>query len=120
MTVIFYVSDEGEDSISSTSWTEVASVSKTLETPGEHKIFVNCEYAGVNVDEVVGVRFLVDGIERAFDHFKPVLSNQFRTFGPFGMIYFDAGPHKVSLEVRCVDVAQTVKVRRKRLLVEKH
>ena len=115
-----YASSEPEQEVSSTSWTQVASVSKTLETLGEHMLWVNCEYAGVNVGEVVGVRVLIDGAEVSFDHFEPRLANQFRTFSPFGMKHFAEGLHTVSLEVRCLTPTQTVKVRRVRLLVMKH
>ena len=120
MTVIMYAANESEQEVSSVNWTPVASVSKTLETPGEHMIWVNAEYAGVNVDEVVGVRVLIDGDEASFDHFEPRLANQFRTFSPFGMKNFNVGTHEVSLEARCLDATQTVKVRRVRLLVMKH
>lgn len=120
MTVIFYGSDESEEAVSSTSWIQVASVSGEVDTNSEHMLWVNCEYAGMNVGEVVGVRVLIDGVERGVDHFNPVLSGQFRTFSPFGMIVFSEGIHTVSLEARCLDISQTVKVRRKRLLVMKH
>lgn len=120
MTVVMYGSVEAEREITSIDWTSIASISKMLGTEGEHMLWANCEYAGVNVGEIVGVRVLIDGIEVAFDHFEPRLANQFRTFSPFGMKHLDEGAHTVFLEVRCLDVAQTVKVRRVRLLVMKH
>lgn len=120
MTVVIYGSSEPQQDIPSTNWTEVASINKTLEGEGEYMIWANSEYAGENVGEVIGARVLLDGAEVAIDHFSPVLSDQFKTFSPFGMVTLTAGPHTVSLEVRCVDVSQTVKVRRIRLLVMKH
>ena len=121
MTVIFYNSDESEEEISSTNWTQIASITDNIsEDDSKHMLWVNCEYAGINVGEIVGVRVLIDGIERAIDHFSPVLTGQFRTFSPFGMITFSAGLHIVTLEARCVNSSQTIKVRRKRLLVMKY
>lgn len=117
--MIFYVSDESEESISSTSWTQVASVSGVTNARS-HKLFVNCEYAGQTKNGVVGIRVLIDGVEQAFDHFDPVLAGQYHTFCSFGIITFTVGEHTVSLEARCVNSSQTVLVRRKRLLVEQY
>ena len=120
MTVMFYAANEGEATThSSTSWVEVASVSGVA-SEGEYKVFVNCEYAGELVGVTVGIRVLIDGVEMAFDHYNPALANQYKTFCSFIMAVFSAGSHTVSLEARCLNSGQSVKVRRKRLLVEKH
>jgi len=120
VTVISYRSDEPEEVISSTSWTDVESVTADIDADGEHIFWANCEYAGQNIDEIVGVRILLDGVEVAFDHFKPVLANQFRTFSPMGLKNLGLGSHNLVLQARCLDVSQTVKLRRKRLLLMKH
>lgn len=120
MTVMFYVANEGEATThSSTSWVEVASVSGVA-CEGEYKVFYNCEYAGALVDEPVAARVLIDGVEMSFDAFNPFMENIYRTFGSFVMAVLGEGSHTVSLEARCLSATQSVKVRRKRLLVEKH
>lgn len=119
MTVTFYGASEAEEQHSSTTWVEVASVSGVA-WEGEYKVFISCEYAGVNVDEVIGIRVLIDDVEMGFDHHKPVLSGQYRKYCDFIMAHLSEGSHTVSLEARCLSPTQTVKVRRKRLLVEKH
>lgn len=123
MTVIIYRSEEDESQIQNDEWQDVAKVTIDIAAgtgSGRYIIWANCEYAGKNLDEIVGVRLLLDGTEVAFDHFKPVLANQFRAFSSMGLKNLTDGFYYLTLQARCLDPTQTVKVRRKRLLVMKH
>lgn len=122
MTVIRYHSEEGESEIQNIEWQDVAQVAIDIAEAGSGDciIWASCEYAGVNVDEIVGIRLLLDSTEVAFDHFKPVLANQFRAFSSMGLKNLTDGFYYLTLQARCLNSTQTVKVRRKRLLVMKH
>ena len=61
MTVIMYASDESEQEVISTGWVPVASVSKIFETPGEHMIWVNAEYAGINIARNIILVMMLSG-----------------------------------------------------------
>lgn len=124
MTVISYHSEEGESEVQGDEWEDVAKVFVDVAESGsgEYIIWASCEYAGVSLNKIVAVRILIDDVEVAIDHFKSVLANQFRTFSTMGLKHWEKveGFHWLKLQAKCADPTQTVKVRRKRLLVMKH
>ena len=117
MTVMGYHSVEGVQSFETVSWTEVATKTVSLHATGNF-IHVSAEYGGTVVNREVGIRVLLDGVERSFDYHTPTLANQYRKLCDFG-IYEPAttGDHIVSLEVRAISSGQTVNVRRIRLMI---
>ncbi len=122
MTVISYHSEESESQVQSDEWQDVAQVAIDVANagPGDYIIQANCEYAGETVGEIVGIRLLLDSTEVNIDHFKPVLPNQFKTFSSMGLKNLTDGFYYLTLQAVCLNPTQTVKVRRKRLLVMKH
>lgn len=121
--MISFHSEEGESTIKSEEWQDIAQVVIDISAgagPGEYIIWGSCEYAGQNVNKIVGVRLLLDSAEVAFDHFQPVLANLFRSFSSMGLKNLTDGFYYLTLQAKCFASPQTVKVRRKRLLVMKH
>ncbi len=126
MTVISYHSEEGESQVQSDEWQNIAQVTIDIANagPGDYIIWASCEYAGEYVVEggngIVGIRLLLDSTEVNIDHLKPVLPNQFKTFSCMGLKNLTDGFYYLTLQAVCLNLTQTVKVRRKRLLVMKH
>ena len=117
MSVMGYHSVEGVQSFETVSWTEVATKTVSLHATGNF-LHVSAEYGGLVANIAVGVRVLLDGVERSFDYHTPTLANQYRKFCDFG-IYEPtvAEDHVLSLEVRAISSGQTINVRRIRLMI---
>ena len=117
LTIKFHESVEGVQSFTTTSWTQVASKTGNLRAVANF-IFLSLEYGGSAVNQAVGVRVLVNGVERSFDYHTPTLAGQYRKFCDFGVITpsVDAD-YTISVEVRAISSSQTVNVQRIRLMV---
>lgn len=120
MTVKSYKSSESQQDFQYTTWQDVENISADVEEQADFMFWINAEYAGELVGEVVGLRITLDGSEVATDHFEPVIANQYRNFSPMGLKNLTIGSHSLVLQARCMNPSQTVKVRRIRLLVIKH
>lgn len=117
MSIMMYDSFEGDQSFETQTWTQVATKSGNLNVTGNF-IHISAEYGGSAAGIDVGIRVLLDGVERSFDYHRPSLANQYRKFCDFG-IYTpaEAGSHTITLEVRALSSGQTVLVRRIRIMV---
>jgi len=117
MTIMFYKSAEAVRSETVTEWTEIASKIGTLRATGNF-LQLYAEYGGSELSTPVGIRCLVNGVERGFDYHTPTLAGQYKAFCVFGVIEPEvAGEYTISLEVRALATGQTVNVRRIRLMV---
>jgi hypothetical protein len=116
MTVMFYDSAEGEQTFTTTNWTQAASKSGNLRTT-QNLIWFSAEYTADTSNREVGIRVLIDGNEVSFDYHTCTLANQYRKFCDFGLYASTIGSHTISVEVRALTAGVTVKVRRIRLAV---
>ena len=117
MTVMFYDSSEGDQSHTVTVWTQVASKTGTLRQTTNF-LQLSAEYGGTSANKDVGIRVLVNGVEKSFDYHTPTIAGQYTKFTDFGIIEPPAAAeYTISLEVRALGTGQTVLVRRIRLMV---
>ena len=117
MTIMFYETSEGVQSKTTQSWEQVASKTGTLRAVGNF-LSLYAEYGGVNANKDVGIRVLVDGVEKGFDYHTPSIAGQYKAFSCFGVIEPSVeAEHTISLEVIALDTGQTINVRRIRLMV---
>lgn len=117
MSVRFYESVEGEQSVTSTDWTSVFSKSGTLSPVGNF-IHVSAEYGVMSMNTHVAIRVLVDGVERSSDYYRATLTNQYQKFCDFGVITPGTEKvHTISIEVRALSSGQTALVRRIRVMI---
>ena len=117
MTIMFYQTAEGVQSETAQSWTEVASKTGTLHDRANF-LQLYAEYGGNIIDEHVGIRCLVNGVEQAFDYHTPKLAGQYKGFSTFGVIQPNVeADYTISLEIRTLSPGQTVNIRRIRLSV---
>lgn len=120
--MILSLSEEEESAFQGDQWKDVAQdaidVTKRAR-PGEYVIWAGCEYAG-HIGGTVEVRLLLDEREIAFDHFNPIQADKFRCFSVMVPETLTDGFYYLTLQARCLDPTQTVKVRRKRMLVMRH
>lgn len=120
--MILHFTEEKESKVKGDQWQDVAQDAIDITTrarPGEYVIWAGCEYAG-NIGGTVEVRLLLDERERAFDHFNPTQADKFRCFSVMMPETLTDGFYYLTLQARCLDPTQTVKVRRKRMLVMRH
>ena len=118
MTVMFYQTVEGVQSKTDQAWIQVASKTGPLRVTGNF-LQLYAEYGGINVQKAkeVGIRVLVNGVEKGYDHFQPTLDGEYRAFSVFGIIEPTVEEdYTISLEVRTFGSSQTVNVRRVRLM----
>jgi len=122
MTKMFYNSAEGVQSNVGTSWFEAGSVTGTLHA-GEHFIWVYAEYGGIQTNRTVSIRVLIDGVTvPTFGEatHTPADSGAYNPFSVFGMKTVPTeGEHTISIEISAGHAAQTVNVRKIRLMIEK-
>lgn len=117
MTVMAYNALEGGQSFSTEVWTQAFSLVGNLR-PVANFIQVSAEYGGTVTNKNVGIRVLIDGVERSFDYHTPDLANQYKKFCDFGILTPDLEATKtLTVEVRALGVGQTVLVRRIRAMV---
>ena len=117
MTIMFYESLEGVQSETTQTWTQVASKSGNLRVTGNFLQFY-CEYGGSTAKKDVGIRVLVNGVEKGFDYHTVGIAGQYKAFMVFGIIEPTVeAEYTISIEVRALEVGQTVNVRRIRLMV---
>lgn len=117
MTVMAYNALEGDQSFTTEVWTQVFSMVGNLRPVGNF-IQVSAEYGGTVTNRNVGIRVLIDGVERSFDYHLPGLANQYKKFTDFGILTpVSEGEHTLSIEVRALGTGQTVLVRRIRAMV---
>jgi hypothetical protein len=118
MTIMFYETSEGVQSETTQIWVEIASKTGTLRVTGNF-LQLYAEYGGSNANKDVGIRCLVNGVEKGFDYHTPTIAGQYKAFAVFGIITPSvAEEYTISLEVRALDTGQTVNVRRIRLMVQ--
>ena len=118
MTIMFYESLEGDQSETVSVWTQVASKTGTLRATGNF-LQVYAEYGGLSANKDVGIRVLVNGVEKGFSYHTPTIAGQYQAFSVFGVIEPTVeGEYTISLEVRALGTGQTVNVRRIRLMVQ--
>ena len=118
MTIMFYESLEDVQSETTQTWTEIASKSGNLRVTGNF-LQLYAEYGGSNANKHVGIRVLINGVEKGFDYHTPTIAGQYKAFSVFGIIEPSvAAEYTISLEVRALDTGQTVNVRRIRLMVQ--
>ena len=117
MSIMFYETLEDVQSKTTQTWTEVASKSGNLRVTGNF-LQLYAEYGGGSTNKDVGIRVLINGVERGFDYHTPAIAGQYQAFSVFGIIEpIVAGEYTISLEVRALATGQTVNVRRIRLMV---
>ena len=117
MTIMFYESLEDVQSNTVSDWTQVASKTGTLRVTGNF-LQLYAEYGGSSANKDVGIRVLINGVEKGFDYHTPSIAGQYRAFSVFGIIEPTVeGEYTISLEVRALGTGQTVNVRRIRLMV---
>jgi len=117
MTIMFYESLEDDQSYPVSTWTQVASKTGTLRVTGNF-LQLYAEYGGVSSNKDVGIRVLINGVEKGFDYHTPTIAGQYQSFSVFGIIEPTVeGEYTISLEVRALGTGQTVNVRRIRLMV---
>lgn len=117
MTVMMHQQFEGDQSFTTQVWTQVASKTGQLRATSNF-IILSLEYGGTVVNREVGIRVLIDGIERSFDYFTPTLANQYKKFCDFGILELSTEEnHTISIEARALGSGQTVLIRRIRLMV---
>ena len=117
MTIMFYETSEGVQSKTTQVWEQVASKSGSLRVTGNF-LQLYAEYGGSSANKDVGIRVLVNGVEKGFDYHTPTLAGQYQAFSVFGIIEPTVeAEYTISLEVRALDTGQTVNVRRIRLMV---
>ena len=117
MTIMFYESLEDVQSETTQTWTQIASKSGTLRARANF-LQVYAEYGGDSTNKDVGIRCLVNGVEKGFDYHTPTIGGQYQAFSVFGVIEPSVkGEYTISLEVRALDTGQTVNVRSIRLVV---
>ena len=117
MTIMFYQSLEDVQSNTVSDWTQVASKTGTLRVTGNF-LQLYAEYGGVSSNKDVGIRVLINGVEKGFDYHTPSIAGQYQSFSVFGIIEPSVeAEYTISLEVRALEVGQTVLVRRIRLMV---
>lgn len=125
MTVIFNDVSEAETVDNNTTWNDKLEVTGTINVVDEwHKLFIYCEYTGSDTGYEVAVRVThdVDGagyIERGFDHFKPTTADRYKAFCFHGLQQLALGTHTVKLQYVAENSAQTIKIRRARITVER-
>ena len=118
MTIMFYESMEDVQSVTVSDWTEIASKTGTLRVTGNF-LQLYAEYGGASANKDVGIRVLINGVEKGFDYHTPTIAGQYKAFSVFGIIEPSvAAEYTISLEVRALDTGQTVNVRRIRLMVQ--
>ena len=120
MTVILFENEESESENQSTDWQTKISKSGDIDNDGEFIIWTSAEITGINTNRIVQARVLIDGIERTFDIFKPVISGLYRSFSSMGLIHLSMGNHSVEIQFACYTTPQIAKMRRARILVMKH
>ena len=114
---MFHKAAEVVQSKNTQSWEEVASKTGMLRAT-ENFLQLYAEYGGLNANKDVGIRVLVNGVEKGFDYHTPTIAGQYRHFSVFGVVEPSvAGEYTISLEVRALNTGQTVNVRRIRLMV---
>ena len=117
MTIMFYQTAEDVQSNTVSDWTQVASKTGTLRVTGNF-LQLYAEYGGSSANKDVGIRVLINGVEKGFDYHTPSIAGQYRAFSVFGIIEPSVeGEYTISLEVRALGTGQTVNVRRIRLMV---
>ena len=117
MTIMFYETAEAVQSKTTQAWEEIASKTGNLRVTGNF-LQLYAEYGGSEVDIPVGIRVLVNGVEKGFDYHTPTLAGQYKAFSVFGIIEPSVqAEYTISLEVRALASGQTVNVRRIRLMV---
>jgi len=117
MTIMFYKAAEAVQSETVTEWTEIASKTGNLRVTGNF-LQLYAEYGGSSANKDVGIRVLINGVEKGFDYHTPTLAGQYKAFCVFGIIEPSvAEEYTISLEVRALATGQTVNVRRIRLMV---
>jgi len=117
MTIMFYQSLEDVQEFPTQTWAQVASKTGTLRVTGNF-LQLYAEYGGSSANKDVGIRVLINGVEKGFDYHTPSIAGQYRAFSVFGIIEPSVeGEYTISLEVRALGTGQTVNVRRIRLMV---
>ena len=117
MTIMFYETLEDVQSETVSVWAQVASKTGTLRVTGNF-LQLYAEYGGVSSNKDVGIRVLINGVEKGFDYHTPTIAGQYQSFSVFGIIEPSVeGEYTISLEVRALGTGQTVNVRRIRLMV---
>ena len=118
MTVIFYDSNESEQHFNTTAWVDAASKSGFLRAQ-PHWLWLYCEYGGTLTNREVEVRITVNDVERAYDYHTPGKVNGYKNFSSFGQItpVVEDTEYTIRLQVKGENTAQTVNIRRIRLMV---
>ena len=117
MTIMFYKTAEAVQSETTVAWTEMASKTGNLRVTGNF-LQLYAEYGGSEVNIPVGIRVLINGVEKGFDYHTPTLAGQYKAFSVFGIIEPTVeAEYTISIEVRALSTGQTVNVRRIRLMV---
>jgi len=121
MTVILYAKEESETVKDTVGWETKLEVSGDVNASEQtnYKIFVYCEITGSNTNRQVAVRVLVDGVERTFDSYEPPTSDLYKACCFMGLMSL-IGEHTLTLQFTPVNIPQTAKIRRARILLEKH
>jgi len=118
MTIMFYETLEDVQSETTSTWIEVASKTGNLRVTGNF-LQLYAEYGGASSNKDVGIRVLINGVEKGFDYHTPSIAGQYQAFSVFGIIEPSVeGEYTISIEVRALGTGQTVNVRRIRLMVQ--
>jgi hypothetical protein len=118
---MLFENDETESSHSTVGWVDKLTAQGILEQGGDFKIFAGCELGGSSTAYAIAARVMIDGVERGIHRFIPEEANQFKSISfPVGLLNLSDDTHTVTIQSAVSDVAQTLTIRRARILVEKH
>lgn len=118
MSVMFYDSSEGVQNFEAVTWQDAFTKAGNLNARGNF-IYLSAEYTGDKVNDTVGIRVLLNGVEVSIDCFKPPIVSQYRKFCDFGLYTpAEAGMNTLKVQVRAVSAGTIVSVRRIRLMVQ--
>ena len=122
MTIITAKKNNTDFTINSTTWTEVISDTWTQnkDTTEEYIIFIYAEFTISDKNEDAQIRVMTDGVEEAISIYTPTVASQFTSFSTIIMQSAELGIHTIAIQGRGTNAADTVTVRRKRMVVMKH
>jgi hypothetical protein len=112
----YYNSSEGESSSNSGTYIDKAILAFTPSLVGNYLVIASAELRGSSVAYDVHVRMTIDGITYANPTWQPDEANMWESFFTSKVISFDSGSHIIRIQYSSENPAQTVTIRRARIM----
>ena len=114
MTILDYMTQEGDISTTNTTWTTIATRDIVFNRPT--LVWLYCEYTGSVTNRNVNVRLIVNGNEQSFDYHTPSIAGAYKQFYFFSVVSPPSQTlYTIEIQARVESSPQQVTVRRLRL-----